>query len=496
MSFLHTLLGNMKLSNRTSIFGLQLWVVIGIVIGAVILLIVFLLSLCVPAFRRRHRRRSRSRSSGTKGKLRRSVRDPRPAVSKEMQVINRDSAADQRSVAPQVVPERQIDTGKVEHRVVFSDKVGSSSEIRATSGAETGSYRGIGSLPEVSHLGWGRSYTLRELEAACNGFSDENVIGEGGYGIVYYGELTDNTRIAVKNLLNNRGQAENEFKVEVDAIGRASHKNLVRLLGYCVEEASRMVVYEYVENGYLDHWLHGDVGEVSPLTWEIRVNIIIGTAKGLAYLHDGLEPKVVHRDIKSSNILLDHQWHPKLSDFGLAKLMNSDISHVTTRVMGTFGYVAPEYACTGLLNEKSDVYSFGVLIMEIITGRSPADYLHPQGEANLVDWLKMMVGNMKSEEVADPKLPVRPASMALKRLLLVALRCVDPDDQKRPKMGYVVHMLESEDFLSLEKRQIGRNSSSSIIEDSHRGIIIEESSEYISDDTSEGENNKIIDIQR
>ncbi|KAG6434313.1 hypothetical protein SASPL_105938 [Salvia splendens] len=464
MSFLHTLLGNMKLSNRTSIFGLQLWVLIGIVIGAVILLIVFLLSLCVPAFRRRSR--SRSRSSGTKGKPRRSVRDPRPAVSKEVQVITHDSAADQRSVAPQAGPEIQIDMGKVDHRVVFSDRAGSSSEIRATSRAETGSYRGNGSLPEVSHLGWGRLYTLRELEAACNGFSDENVIGEGGYGIVYYGELTDNTRIAVKNLLNNREQAENEFKVEVDAIGRASHKNLVRLLGYCVEEASRMVVYEYVENGYLDHWLHGDVGEVSPLTWEIRVNIIIGTAKGCAWL------------------IFMMVW--SLSCF----LRGTDLLHCFA------SYVAPEYVCTGLLNEKSDVYSFGVLIMEIITGRSPADYLQPQGEANLVDWLKMMVGSMKSEEVADPKLPERPASMALKRLLLVALRCVDPDAQKRPKMGYIVHMLESEDFLSLEERQIGRNSSSSIGEDSHRGIIIEESNECISDDTSEGENNKIRDIQR
>ncbi|KAL1546256.1 non-specific serine/threonine protein kinase [Salvia divinorum] len=484
-----------ELSNRTSIFGLQLWVVIGIVIGALIVLILFLVSLCVPAFRRRHRR-----SSGTKAKLRRSVRDTSPAVPREIQVVTRNSAADQRSVAPQIrfqaVPEIQIDMGKVEHRVVVSDRAGSSSEIRATSATETGSYGGNGSLPEVSHLGWGRLYTLRELEAACNGFSDENVIGEGEYGIVYYGELADNTRIAVKNLLNNRGQAEKEFKVEVDAIGRASHKNLVRLLGYCVEGANRMVVYEYVDNGYLDQWLHGDVGEVSPLTWEIRVNIIIGTAKGLAYLHDGLEPKVVHRDIKSSNILLDHQWHPKLSDFGLAKLMNSEISFVSTRVMGTFGYVAPEYACTGMLNEKSDVYSFGVLIMEIITGRSPADYSHPQGEANLVDWLKMMVGNMKSEEVADPKLPERPASMALKRLLLVALRCVDPDAQKRPKMGHVIHMLESKDFLSHEEKRIGRNSSSSIGEDSHQGIIIEESNGCISDDTSEGESNKLIDTER
>ncbi|KAL8028180.1 hypothetical protein ABFX02_14G142900 [Erythranthe guttata] len=366
--------------------------------------------------------------------------------------------------------------GKVEHRVVFSDRGASSGESRATSGADTASFGGSGSLPEVSHLGWGRWYTLRELEAASNGLSDENVIGEGGYGIVYYGELADNTRIAIKNLLNNRGQAEKEFKVEVEAIGRVRHKNLVRLLGYCVEGAYRMLVYEYVDNGNLDHWLHGDVGEVSPLTWEIRMNIIIGTAKGLAYLHEGLEPKVVHRDIKTSNILLDRQWHPKLSDFGLAKLLNSDNSYVTTRVMGTFGYVAPEYACTGMLNEKSDIYSFGILIMEIITGRSPVDYSRPKGEVNLVDWLKTMVGNRKSEEVIDPKIMEKPASKALKRLILVALRCVDPDAQKRPKMGHVIHMLESEDLLSRDERRVGRESSSS-----HTEMANKQSSEGISD---------------
>uniref|UniRef100_A0A453J1A3 non-specific serine/threonine protein kinase n=1 Tax=Aegilops tauschii subsp. strangulata TaxID=200361 RepID=A0A453J1A3_AEGTS len=167
------------------------------------------------------------------------------------------------------------------------------------------------------------------------------------------------------------GQAEKEFKVEVETIGRVRHKNLVRLLGYCVEGAYRMLVYEYVDNGNLDQWLHGEIGEESPLTWDMRMNIIIGTAKGLAYLHEGLEPKVVHRDVKSSNILIDKQWNAKVSDFGLAKLLCSEESYVTTRVMGTFGYVAPEYASTGMLTERSDVYSFGVLLMEIITGRSP-----------------------------------------------------------------------------------------------------------------------------
>ncbi|KAL6557186.1 hypothetical protein OROMI_017536 [Orobanche minor] len=478
-----------ELSKKTSIFGLHLWIVIGIFVGAVIVLILFLLSLCITASRRR---------SGRKGKVHRAAQisggaEFTPIVSKEIvHDFSSAAAADHRPIVPQVVPEIQIDMGKVEHRVVFSDRGASSGESRATSGAETGSFGGSGSLPEVSHLGWGRWYTLRELEAASNGLSDENVIGEGGYGIVYYGVLADNTRVAIKNLLNNKGQAEKEFKVEVEVIGRVRHKNLVRLLGYCVEGAYRMLVYEYVDNGNLDQWLHGDVGDVSPLTWEIRMNIIIGTAKGLAYLHEGLEPKVVHRDIKSSNILLDRQWHTKLSDFGLAKLLNSESSYVTTRVMGTFGYVAPEYACTGMLNEKSDIYSFGILIMEIITGRSPVDYNRPKGEVNLVDWLKMMVGNRKSEEVIDPKLPERPASKALKRVILVALRCVDPDAQKRPKMGHIIHMLESEDLLSRDERRIARESFGSHREDKNKGpeLAIKQSSEGISDSIGEEEGSK------
>ncbi|MQM13112.1 hypothetical protein Taro_046035 [Colocasia esculenta] len=201
-----------------------------------------------------------------------------------------------------------------------------------------------------------------------------------------------------------------------------------------------------MDNGNLEQWIHGDVGPTSPLTWDIRMNIILGTAKGLMYLHEGLEPKVVHRDVKSSNILLDRHWNPKVSDFGLAKLLGSERSYVTTRVMGTFGYVAPEYASTGMLNEKSDVYSFGILIMEIMSGRNPVDYSRPPGEVNLVEWLKAMVSNRNSEGVLDPKMPEKPSSRALKRSLLVALRCVDPDSQKRPKMGHVIHMLEVDDF--------------------------------------------------
>lgn len=308
----------------------------------------------------------------------------------------------------------------------------------------------------VEAIGWGRWYSLKELETATRGFAEENVIGEGGYGVVYRGVLQDGSVVAVKNLLNNKGQAEKEFKVEVEAIGKVRHKNLVGLIGYCAEVAQRMLVYEYVDNGNLEQWLHGDLGPYSPLTWDIRMKIAIGTAKGLAYLHEGLEPKVVHRDVKSSNILLDKKWNPKVSDFGLAKLLGSEASYVTTRVMGTFGYVSPEYASTGMLNEGSDVYSFGVLLMEIITGRSPIDYSRPAGETNLVDWFKGMVASRRGEEVLDRRIEVQPSSRALKRALLVCFRCIDLDAIKRPKMGQIVHMLEVDDFPFRSEQRLAR----------------------------------------
>ncbi|KAL1546946.1 putative serine/threonine-protein kinase [Salvia divinorum] len=405
---------NEELSKRTPIFGLRLWVVLGICVGAAVVILLFLVSLW---FTSRKTRKSSHLHNNSKNS---------PTVSREIQEIRID---------PPRKPESEPDP---ETALIEIKKPG-----------------GDGGGPEVSHLGWGHWYTLRELEESTNEFADENVIGEGGYGIVYKGVLEGNNKVAVKNLLNNRGQAEREFKVEVEAIGRVRHKNLVRLLGYCAEGTHRMLVYEYVNNGNLEQWLHGDVGPCSPLTWEIRMNIILGTAKGLTYLHECLEPKVVHRDIKSSNILLDRDWHAKVSDFGLAKLIGSEKSYITTRVMGTFGYVAPEYASTGMLNERSDVYSFGILIMEIITGRNPVDYGRPAGEVNLVDWLKTMVSNRNSEGVLDPKLLDKPSSRALKRTLLVALRCVDPNSQKRPKMGHVVHMLEADGFPFREDRRSG-----------------------------------------
>ncbi|URD79737.1 serine threonine-protein kinase [Musa troglodytarum] len=468
MSFWNGGFLNNELSKKTSIFGLRLWVVIGICVGAAIVLVLFLISLCLTS-----RRRSPSSSPRKKPQksLKLHLQDSTPSVSTDIPEIHHhhhQTASAAAVAAPASVADVRIDVGKADHRVVLADHhhnshprppaAPPSASTTGTASGETigtpSSMGGGGGPPEVSHLGWGHWYTLRELEEATGGLAEENVIGEGGYGIVYRGVLADNTTVAVKNLLNNRGQAEKEFKVEVEVIGRVRHKNLVRLLGYCVEGEYRMLVYEYVDNGNLEQWLHGDVGEVSPLTWDIRMNIILGTAKGLAYLHEGLEPKVVHRDVKASNILLDHHWNSKVSDFGLAKLLCSERSYVTTRVMGTFGYVAPEYASTGMLNERSDIYSFGVLIMEIISGRAPVDYTRPPGEVNLVDWLKNMVGDRKSEQVVDPRIPEKPSPKALKRALLVALRCVDPDAHKRPKMGHVIHMLEMDDLLVRDVRQL------------------------------------------
>ncbi|KAH9614224.1 hypothetical protein KSS87_008852 [Heliosperma pusillum] len=442
-----------QLSKTTSIFGIKLWVVIGIGVGAAIVIFLFVMSLWFISKRKRVNATTTSSSMI-------------PVISKEIQEISVAKSAHANHHTTTTTNNNSNNVNRVLSNInpnPFRVEQGSDQE-RNSRGVENDDSPILRRIqieqmgppppppvgaPEVSHLGWGRWFTLRELEAATNSFSDHNVIGEGGYGIVYYGLLQDNTQLAVKNLLNNKlvplmGQAEKEFKVEVEAIGRVRHKCLVKLLGYCAEGAQRMLVYEYVNNGNLEQWLHGDVGPISPLTWEIRMNIILGTAKGLTYLHEGLEPKVVHRDIKSSNILLDKQWNPKVSDFGLAKLLGSDSSYVTTRVMGTFGYVAPEYASTGMLNERNDVYSFGILIMEIISGRNPVDYSRPPGEVNLVDWLKMMVTNRNPEGVLDPKLPEKPTSRALKKTLLVALRCVDPNAQKRPKMGQVVHMLEAD----------------------------------------------------
>ncbi|XP_054804687.1 probable receptor-like protein kinase At5g18500 [Prosopis cineraria] len=463
---------NSGLSKKTSVFGLEVWELMAMAVGLFIVIILAVLSICLTL-----RKRSR--------KINSSMRpfSHIPSVSEEIKEIRVD----------QVSANNNLQNGSLMSlNDIFSDKESAKALIQTNNGdnlnssqsgsfnhlekdgvgsqsgddsiSKTTSYSPLSGLPEFSQLGWGHWFTLRDLELATNRFSKDHVIGEGGYGVVYRGQLVNGNPVAVKKILNNVGQAEKEFRVEVEAIGHVRHKNLVRLLGYCIEGTHRLLVYEYVNNGNLEQWLHGAMQKHGYLTWEARMKILLGTAKGLAYLHEAIEPKVVHRDIKSSNILIDDEFNAKISDFGLAKLLGSGKSHITTRVMGTFGYVAPEYANSGLLNEKSDVYSFGVLLLEAITGRDPVDYSRPAEEVNLVDWLKMMVGNRRSEEVVDPKLETRPSTSALKRVLLTSLRCVDPDAGKRPRMSQVVRMLESEEYPIPREDRRRRKSQAGMVE--------------------------------
>ncbi|KAK4743652.1 hypothetical protein SAY87_009964 [Trapa incisa] len=469
-----------KLSRR--ILGVKLWVLIGISVGVFIVVILCLLSLWVT-FRRKSRR------AALKVPL-----SQIPNASKDIRVVRVGAHAfNDQPESVSIAAIERLDGKNSEKLFVHlatskssdPDNLSQCSSVYhhergcSHSGGEEGSsgtfhkqsaspYCGpitsspLVGLPEISHLGWGHWFTLRDLELSTDRFSSENVLGEGGYGVVYKGTLINGTEVAVKRLLNNLGQAEKEFRVEVETIGHARHKNLVRLLGYCIEGTQRMLVYEYVNNGNLEQWLHGSMHQSAKLTWEARMKVVFGTAKALAYLHEAIEPKVVHRDIKSSNILIDDEFNAKVSDFGLAKLLDSGESHITTRVMGTFGYVAPEYANSGLLNEKSDIYSFGVLLLEAITGRDPVDYSRPANEVNLVEWLKMMVASRRAEDVVDPNLEVKPSMRVLKRVLLVALRCVDPEADKRPKMTQVVRMLEEDDHPYREDRRHRKSRTASL----------------------------------
>ncbi|XP_023534010.1 probable receptor-like protein kinase At2g42960 [Cucurbita pepo subsp. pepo] len=468
---------NDHLSKRTSFWGLSLWVLICICIGAFIVLILGLLSMWI-LFRKKSKRSMDKFPMSQIPNFSKDIRIDQVGAQTQTQTPNDHpenrllsvdiKRNDENSEVMAVTKSTEPDNNSQGSSNYRHEKAGNSQSGEEGSSGKARSYGGIVppsplvGLPEVSHLGWGHWFTLRDLQLATNRFSSENILGEGGYGVVYKGRLINDTEVAVKKLLNNLGQAEKEFRVEVEAIGHVRHKNLVRLLGYCIEGVHRMLVYEYVNNGNLEQWLHGAMSQHGTLTWEARMKVLLGTAKALAYLHEAIEPKVVHRDIKSSNILIDDEFNAKVSDFGLAKLLDSGESHITTRVMGTFGYVAPEYANTGLLNEKSDIYSFGILLLEAITGRDPVDYARPSNEVNLVEWLKMMVATRRAEEVVDMNLDVKPTTRALKRALLVALRCIDPESIKRPKMSQVVRMLEADEFPLHEDRRNRKSRSISL----------------------------------
>ncbi|KAL3626130.1 Serine/threonine-protein kinase pbl27 [Castilleja foliolosa] len=289
-----------------------------------------------------------------------------------------------------------------------------------------------------------QTFTFRELAAATNNFKPECLIGEGGFGRVYKGRLESTGQVvAVKQLDRNGLQGNREFLVEVLMLSLLHHQNLVNLIGYCADGDQRLLVYEYMPLGSLEDHLHDFAPDKEPLDWNTRMKIAAGAAKGLEYLHDKANPPVIYRDLKSSNILLDEGYFPKLSDFGLAKLGPvGDKTHVSTRVMGTYGYCAPEYAMTGQLTLKSDVYSFGVVFLEIITGRKAIDNTKGAGEHNLVAWAKpLFKDRRKFPKMADPLLQGRYPMRGLYQALAVAAMCLQEQAATRPLIGDVVTAL-------------------------------------------------------
>ncbi|XP_004509857.1 probable serine/threonine-protein kinase PBL28 [Cicer arietinum] len=283
-------------------------------------------------------------------------------------------------------------------------------------------------------------FTLKEMEDATCSFSDDNLVGKGGFGRVYRGILKSGQVVAVKKmeLLGiKEAEGELEFRVEVDILSRLDHPNLVSLIGYCADGKHRFLVYEYMHNGNLQDHLNGI--KVRRMDWPQRLRVALGAAKGLAYLHSSscVGIPIVHRDFKSTNILLDVNFEAKISDFGLAKLMpEGEETHVTARVFGTFGYFDPEYTSTGKLTLQSDVYAFGVVLLELLTGRRAVDLNQGPNDQNLVLQVRHLLNDCKMlRKVIDPDM-IR-NSYTIESIFMfanLASRCVRPESNERPSM--------------------------------------------------------------
>ncbi|KAL5997727.1 hypothetical protein ACLOJK_008657 [Asimina triloba] len=292
------------------------------------------------------------------------------------------------------------------------------------------------------------AFTLKQIKAATKNFDPANKIGEGGFGSVYKGLLSDGTVIAVKQLSSKSKQGNREFVNEIGMISGLQHPNLVKLYGCCIEGHQLMLIYEYMENNCLARALFGQVEDKQlKLDWPTRRKICLGIARGLAYLHEESRLKIVHRDIKGSNILLDKDLNAKISDFGLAKLDEGDNSHISTRVAGTIGYMAPEYAMRGYLTYKADVYSFGVVALEIVSGKSNTNYRPKEEFVYLLDWAYVLQERGNLLELVDPNLGSDFSAVEATQMLNVALLCTNAAPTLRPTMSSVVSMLEGQTIV-------------------------------------------------
>ncbi|OMO92551.1 hypothetical protein COLO4_17487 [Corchorus olitorius] len=285
-------------------------------------------------------------------------------------------------------------------------------------------------------------FSLKQIKAATNNFDSANKIGEGGFGPVYKGVLSDGTVIAVKQLSSKSKQGNREFVNEIGMISALQHQNLVKLYGCCIEGNQLLLVYEYLENNSLARALFGRDDQRITLDWSRRKKICMGIAKGLAYLHEESRLKIVHRDIKATNVLLDKDLNAKISDFGLAKLDEEENTHISTRIAGTIGYMAPEYAMRGYLTDKADVYSFGVVLLEIVSGKSNTNYRPKEEFVYLLDWAYVLQEQGNLLELVDPSLGSHFSKEEASRMLNLALLCTNPSPTLRPSMSAVVNMME------------------------------------------------------
>ncbi|KAI3462199.1 hypothetical protein Pfo_018862 [Paulownia fortunei] len=298
-------------------------------------------------------------------------------------------------------------------------------------------------------------YSYKDLKTATNNFSEENKLGEGGFGDVYKATLKNGNIVAVKKLDISYSRAKADFETEVRLISNVHHRNLVRLLGCCSKGSELLLVYEYMANGSLDRFLYGE--KRGSLTWKQRFDIIFGTARGLAYLHEQYHVCIIHRDIKPSNILLDNEFQAKIADFGLARLLPENQSHVSTKFAGTLGYTAPEYAIHGHLSEKVDTYSFGVVILEIISGRRSSDMNVDSDTEYLLEEAWKLYESGMHQKLADETMDsneFKPED--LKKMVEIALGCTQSPPSSRPTMSEILVMLLSD--RSVEQKAPSRPS--------------------------------------
>lgn len=290
-----------------------------------------------------------------------------------------------------------------------------------------------------------RKFSFKELKSATNGFHSNRIIGHGAFGTVYKAFFSSTGTMSAVKRSRHSQEGKTEFVAELSIIASLRHKNLVQLQGWCVEKGELLLVYEFMPNGSVDNVLYQESEQCKPLKWTYRYNIAVGLASVLTYLHQECEQQVIHRDIKTSNIMLDVNYNARLGDFGLARLMDHDKSPVSTLTAGTMGYLAPEYLQYGKATEKTDVFSYGVVILELACGRRPIEK-EPEGQrmVNLVDWVWGLHSEGKIVEAADKRLNGEFKGDEVKKLLLVGLSCANPDSAERPTMRRVFQILNGE----------------------------------------------------